>query len=335
MMFCRNEKISRLAEIKFGHDLTKGRHNNAVMHALLDEGKVEQAAAMDVLTKGPPALSRFSSKAHQIAKRNGIDIAAISFELGKINKTDLKPVGIALAKTEENFPGLKIGIRDNGRDLVMKADGEFICSMNRMLKVKAEFNTQIILFKNQSQNKKDISYDKQLKERRKARAEQWVNRQVGNQNAERRLAEPGGLEEPGGGSSGRDSDANGDSRIQQPRSSKSDRPTDGRHGSDGSNFSAATRNITRLCGRINKLNERSKSEPGVAKGIHGMMVKTSANKSTKERENQGRPKAYNICIYDTAPASPTKAVTNLDDPAYVEKAAAAWLASIQNNGLNI
>ena len=335
MMFGRNEKISRLAEIEFGHDLTKGRHNKAVMHALMDEGKFEQAVAMNLLTKGSPALSRFSSRAHQIAKRNGVDLAAVSFELAKINKIDVKSVGIALATAEKSLTSLKFEIGDNGRDLVMRANGEFICSMNRMLKVTTEFNDQILFFKNQSQNKKDISYDKHLKERREARAEQWGSRQVGSQNTKRRLAEPGGLEEPAGRSPGRDSDANGDSRIRQSGSNKSDRPTDRSHGLDGSNFSTATRNISQLCGRINKLNERSKSEPGVAKGIHGLMVKSSANQSTKGRENQGRPKAYNICIYDSPPASPTIAVTNLDDPAYVEKAAAAWLASIQNNGLNI
>lgn len=335
MMFGRNEKISRLAEIEFGHDLTKGRHNKAVMHALMDEGKFEQAAAMDMLTKGSPALSRFSSTAHQIAKRHSVDLAAVYFELGKFNEKDFESVGIALAKTEKSLPGLKFEIGDNGRDLVMKVDGEFICSMNRMLKMKAEFNNQILFFKNQSQNKKDISHDKQLKERREARAEQWGSRQVDNQNPERRLAEPRRLEEPGGRSPGRNSDANGDSRVQQSGSSESNRPTDGSHGSDGSNFSAAARNISQLGGRINKLNERSKSEPGVVKGIHGLMIKTSANKSTKGRENQRKPKIYNIGIYNSAPASPTMAVTNLDDPAYVEKAAAAWLASIQNNGLNI
>ena len=174
MTYLKNEKIARLAEIRCGHVLTKGRHNRAVMHELRKEGKTKEAAAMEYLTKGPPAAAKFSYKAHQIAKRLGVDLAAVSHQLRDIDEIGVESIGEALADAEQNIPGLSFEIGDNGRDLVMRADDVFICSMNRMLKVKAENNDRLLYHKNAAQNAADlnktpknkVSYDKLIKRRK-------------------------------------------------------------------------------------------------------------------------------------------------------------------------
>lgn len=70
----RNEKLARLAEITLGHRLIKGRHNQAVYCTLMNQGLRAEAAAMEHLIHGAPALASYTANGHQTAKRMGLSM---------------------------------------------------------------------------------------------------------------------------------------------------------------------------------------------------------------------------------------------------------------------
>jgi hypothetical protein len=76
-MYLRNEKIARLCELEFGHPLTKGKHNTAVIKHLEENGFQKEAQALAGLQQGSPASSAFSSKQLRRAERLGVDLPAI------------------------------------------------------------------------------------------------------------------------------------------------------------------------------------------------------------------------------------------------------------------
>lgn len=65
----RDEKLSRVCEVRFGHRLIKGGHNRAVVAALRREGRTDIADAMAALTEGDRPRSAFREQQHQRAKR--------------------------------------------------------------------------------------------------------------------------------------------------------------------------------------------------------------------------------------------------------------------------
>ncbi|NSL92961.1 hypothetical protein [Acetobacter syzygii] len=70
----RNEKVARFTELAFGHPLTSGKHNDAVIRALEASSSPHmQRAATDLKQafwgEGDTPQSTFTDKAHQVTKR--------------------------------------------------------------------------------------------------------------------------------------------------------------------------------------------------------------------------------------------------------------------------
>lgn len=70
----RNEKVARFTELAFGHPLTSGKHNDAVIKALEASSNPQmQRAATDLKQafwgEGDTPQSTFTDKAHQVTKR--------------------------------------------------------------------------------------------------------------------------------------------------------------------------------------------------------------------------------------------------------------------------
>lgn len=134
----RNEKLARKMEIAFGHELTKGKHNKAVQNAFGFEGNHVAAEIMNDLTKEGPALSNYGEKAHQRAKRLGVDLPSISESLKQLQ--GVGPAGVAkgLAWIAEEH-GV---IVDSGdlKDVILirNENGDVLHNANRSLKIKAK-----------------------------------------------------------------------------------------------------------------------------------------------------------------------------------------------------
>ena len=88
MSYLKNEKIARLCELKFGHPVIKGRHNNAVVRHLQSDGFHLEATSLVELTKGPPALAAFSSKQLRTAERLGVDLPNIYYQISRAPDAD-------------------------------------------------------------------------------------------------------------------------------------------------------------------------------------------------------------------------------------------------------
>lgn len=78
----KNELIARILEIKFGHKLTKGRHNKAVLNELRKRGMNKYVDKLSHLTNGPPSYAFLSHKEHQMQKR-GIPINESNNEIAE------------------------------------------------------------------------------------------------------------------------------------------------------------------------------------------------------------------------------------------------------------
>lgn len=138
----RNEKLARSFELEFSHKLTKGRHNRAVHQQLANEGHTAAAEAVAPLTTGKPALSRFSAKAHAIAKRENVNLSAISHDLADAVGASSMQIAAALFSVMQKFP---VSIGQGEKDLILQSEGGvFIASLNRNLKADKEQNGSII-----------------------------------------------------------------------------------------------------------------------------------------------------------------------------------------------
>ncbi len=72
--YARNEKLARVAECEFGHQITPGRHNRAVIAALRREGRADLAARLTAAADVPRPTAAFDAEQHQRAKRNGVSL---------------------------------------------------------------------------------------------------------------------------------------------------------------------------------------------------------------------------------------------------------------------
>jgi hypothetical protein len=136
-MYARHEKLSRVAEVAFGHALTQGRHNRAVAHALMEEGNVAVAEAIRPLTEGPPAVANFSSKALAKSKRLGVDLPGISRQLAAVADAPLEQRAAVMADLERDHPGLSFEKGDRRPVVLMRFEGEDISNANKALGIKA------------------------------------------------------------------------------------------------------------------------------------------------------------------------------------------------------
>lgn len=133
MMYLKNEKIVRLCELEFGHPLTKGKHNKAVVKHLEENGYLVEADALRDLTAGSPALAAFSSKQLRRAERLGVDLPGIYYAIKDIS--DPLQLAEALADIEEEHE-VTVRIGDTRNVLIIEKEGQIIADLRKLLKNK-------------------------------------------------------------------------------------------------------------------------------------------------------------------------------------------------------
>ncbi|MCX2563697.1 hypothetical protein [Acetobacter thailandicus] len=156
--FARNEKLSRLSEIRTGQTLIKGQHNEAVFYTLQKEGKISEANQVKHLMEGDLPLPSYSQDSHQKAGRRGINLPEEKNNIKEIYKLcdGIKSFKSAL---EEKGYSIKEG---NKKDTyIIEKDGLLIGSANRLLSMKKEIFKEE--FKNATTTRKKLRFgsDKQ------------------------------------------------------------------------------------------------------------------------------------------------------------------------------
>jgi hypothetical protein len=133
MMYLKNEKIARLCELEFGHPLTKGKHNKAVVKHLEENGYLAEADALRDLTAGSPALAAFSSKQLRRAERMGVDLPGIYYQVRDIS--DPEQLAEVLANIEEEHE-VTVRLGDTRNVLIIEKDGQIIADLRKLFKNK-------------------------------------------------------------------------------------------------------------------------------------------------------------------------------------------------------
>lgn len=133
MMYLKNEKIARLCELEFGHPLTKGKHNKAVVKHLEENGYLAEAEALRDLTNGSPALAAFSSKQLRRAERMGVDLPGVYYQVRDIS--DPVQLAEALAHIEEEHE-VTVRLGDTRNVLIIEKDGQIIADLRKLFKNK-------------------------------------------------------------------------------------------------------------------------------------------------------------------------------------------------------
>lgn len=136
----RHEKVSRQAELLFGHPIVSGAHDLAVLVALRSEGKTDMADRLAAhLGHGDRPVAAFSVTQHQAAKRGGIDLAIIRDNI-RAACADT-PTGSEL-RQRLTAHGLVLAHGDKaGTWIVHGPDGQFLGAAHRLAgQRKADFN---------------------------------------------------------------------------------------------------------------------------------------------------------------------------------------------------
>ena len=133
MMYLKNEKIARLCELEFGHPLTKGKHNKAVVKHLEENGYLAEAEALRDLTNGSPALAAFSSKQLRRAERLDVDLPGIYYAIKDLS--DPEQLAEALADIEEEHE-VTVRLGDTRNVLIIEKDGQIIADLRKLFKNK-------------------------------------------------------------------------------------------------------------------------------------------------------------------------------------------------------
>lgn len=133
MMYLKNEKIARLCELEFGHPLTKGKHNKAVVKHLEENGYLAEADALRDLTNGSPALAAFSSKQLRRAERMKVDLPGIYYQIRDIS--DPEQLAEALANIEEEHE-VTVRLGDTRKVLIIEKEGQIIADLRKIFKNK-------------------------------------------------------------------------------------------------------------------------------------------------------------------------------------------------------
>lgn len=182
MMYLKNEKIARLCELEFGHPLTKGKHNKAVVKHLEENGYLAEADALRDLTAGSPALAAFSSKQLRRAERLDVDLPGIYYQVRDIS--DPEQLAEALANIEEEHE-VTVRLGDTRNVLIIEKEGLIIADLRK-------------LFKN-----KDLNHEYINEHITKHRTERHGIQANGQRDAEQDSGQSDRLEQPGQHATGR------------------------------------------------------------------------------------------------------------------------------------
>ncbi|CAI9122020.1 relaxase/mobilization nuclease domain-containing protein [Brytella acorum] len=136
----RNEKLSRLSEIRTGQTIIQGRHNKAVFFALQKEGKTAEAQTIQHLAEGELPSASFSVSQQRKAERKGINLPQEKATIENIWKASDGLKAFVSGLESEGFT-LKVGTKKD--TYIIEKNGTLIGSANRLLKMKkGDFATQ-------------------------------------------------------------------------------------------------------------------------------------------------------------------------------------------------
>ena len=135
----RHEYVARVAEARFGHALTPGAHDAAVVGRLRREGQNDLADRLE--TARPDEAERprqaFAHADHQKAARIGVDMPALRLLVANAARARANHEALAV-KLEANGLALKPG--DRAGEWIVSKDGEFVASVRRLAGMRvAEF----------------------------------------------------------------------------------------------------------------------------------------------------------------------------------------------------
>ncbi|WP_366555201.1 hypothetical protein [Aquibaculum sediminis] len=134
--YLRQEKIARRAELRFGHKLTRGRHNTAVVAALEAEGRTTAAQKLEQggLTSGPLPQAAYTSDQHQAAKRDGLSLPQARAAVKAAWEASDSAQALTAALAEQ---GLGIAPGDKpGTWIVTHSDGRVLGALHRFAGVR-------------------------------------------------------------------------------------------------------------------------------------------------------------------------------------------------------
>ncbi|GCE82694.1 hypothetical protein MSKU9_0835 [Komagataeibacter diospyri] len=129
----RNEKLSRLSEIRTGQTIIQGRHNRAVFHALKAEGKEQEAQAIQHTTEGDLPGASFSTNQQRKAERKGISLPE---EKQAITDIWSQSDGLKAFIAGLDNAGYTFQKGDKKDTFIIMKDSTLIGSANRLLKMK-------------------------------------------------------------------------------------------------------------------------------------------------------------------------------------------------------
>ena len=133
MSYLTNEKIARLCELEFNHSLTKGRHNQAVVKHLEEEGRLNEAHALRHLTEGLPAFAAFGSKQLRKAERLNIDLPKIYYGLKEMSDPDRFMDRLAIFEAEQGFV---VQLSADHRQLLLFKNGHVVADIFKFIEEK-------------------------------------------------------------------------------------------------------------------------------------------------------------------------------------------------------
>lgn len=141
--YARHEKIARILETEFGHPITAGRHDKAVIASLRADGLndvADHVAALTAASARPNAA--YTTVQHQSAKRHGLDLPLLKGHIA---------AAWAATETGHDFAarldahGLEIVPGDKDGVWIIRArDGTFVGAAHRLARVRrAEFSNRM------------------------------------------------------------------------------------------------------------------------------------------------------------------------------------------------
>lgn len=133
--YARQEKVARVAEIRFGHPVTPGRHNKAVVEALRREGRLEIAQKLEAvgITQGQLPHSAFTSAQHQEMKRKGQHLPELKTIVATAWERSDGRKALEAALSEH---GLTVRQGDKKDTWLIEQEGQFLGALHRLAGVR-------------------------------------------------------------------------------------------------------------------------------------------------------------------------------------------------------
>lgn len=139
----KDETVSRYVEIKLGHRITPGKHNDFVFDRYTERGMLNYAAQIsDILNCRPKAA--FNAGQQRKLERQGFDIARLTEELKEITRLEASERAKAFAALLVEHGNLSVTRGVKSSRLLIKKDGRILLNANRSLNIHKSDMTNFI-----------------------------------------------------------------------------------------------------------------------------------------------------------------------------------------------